>query len=117
MTEQEKHLKFYIDENIPPAVAEQLRKHGIDALSVRDLESLGDSDLNHLQRAAAMGRVLCTHDQDFLRMAAQGDEHAGIAFSPQYNATIGGWVRGLRDLHERITPEEAKGQIFYLSVS
>jgi hypothetical protein len=112
----ENRLRYYMDENVPTAVAEQLRLNSIDAISVHDLEQLGDADLNHLQRATNMGRVLCTHDQDFLRLAAEGSEHAGIAFAPQYQATIGGWVRELRSLHARLTANEAVGQVVYLSL-
>lgn len=92
-------LSFYLDENVPTEVARQLRLSGIDAVSVRELGLLGTDDPNHLQRATSMSRVLCTHDQDFLRLAAEGLEHAGIAFSPQDRVSIGGWVRALRALH------------------
>ena len=109
-------VRFYTDENVSTDVAEQLKLNMIDAISVRDVAQLGDEDVNHLQRATRLGCVFWTHDQDFLRLAAEGVEHAGIAFAPQYQATIGGWVRDLRALHARITAEEAVGQIFYLSL-
>jgi predicted nuclease of predicted toxin-antitoxin system len=46
--------------------------------------------LDHLERATVQSRMLCTHDQDFLRLAAAGTEHAGIAFSSQTRVSIGG---------------------------
>jgi hypothetical protein len=107
-------LRFYLDENVPLVVAEQLARSGIDAVSVHSLDRLGDTDEDHLQRATAMGRMLCTHDQDFLRITATGIEHAGIAFADQYNATIGGWVRGLRALHARMSAEEAVRHVEFL---
>jgi hypothetical protein len=76
-------LRFYLDENVPTEVGRQLRSSGIDAVTARDLGRLGERDTNHLQSAAAQSRMLCTHDQDFLRLAAEGVEHAGIAFSPR----------------------------------
>ena len=91
-------------------------RKGIDAITVRDLELLGDSDPNHLQRATQTGRVLCTHDQDYPRMNAEGVEHAGIAFAEQYGATIGGWVKALLNLHATTTAEEMIGQIRFLNV-
>ncbi len=109
-------LKFYLDENVQVAVVEQLARWNIDAVSAKSLEKLGDSDINHLQRATEMGRVLCTYDQDFLRMHAEGIEHAGIAFAKQYFAGIGGWVRELRALHASTTAEEMRGQVEYLSM-
>lgn len=63
-----------------------------------------------------MGRVLCTHDQDFLRMNAEGVEHVGIAFAQGSEATIGGWVRALRALHSEKTAEEMRGQVKFLSM-
>jgi len=59
--------------------------------------------------------MLCTHDQDFLRLAAEGVEHAGIAFSPQIRVSIGGWVRELRALHTRFDAEQVKNRVFFLS--
>ena len=82
-----------MDENIDLAIAAQLARGGIDAITVRDLGLLGDEDINHLERATEMDRVLCTHDRDFLRIAGTRIDHSGIAFAEQYGATIGGWVR------------------------
>jgi Domain of unknown function (DUF5615) len=109
-------IRFYLDENVNVEIAVQLRKHGIDVVTVRDLELLGDEDPNHLQLATELGRVLCTHDQDFPRMSAKGIAHSGIGFAQQYGATIGGWVKALRNLHATKTAEEMKGQIVFLSV-
>jgi len=108
-------LQFYLDENVPTEVGSQLRSSGIDAVTVRDLGQLGAADSDHLARATALLRVLCTHDQDFLRLAAEGVEHAGIAFTPQNRASVGGWVRELRALHTRFTTEQVKNLVFFLS--
>jgi len=107
-------LRFYLDENIPIEVARQLRLSGIEALSAHSLDRLGDADESHLERALAMDHVLCTHDTDFLRLAAQGMDHAGIAFLPQQRASIGVWVRALRALHAGVAAEDARGQVFFL---
>ncbi|MBZ0279133.1 MAG: DUF5615 family PIN-like protein [Anaerolineae bacterium] len=109
-------IKFYLDENIDKAVTDQLIRWGIDAVSVHTLESQGDADPDHLQRATEMGRVLCTHDQDFTRLAVEITDHAGIVFAQHYGASIGGWVRALRALHMRLTAEEAKGQLIFISL-
>jgi hypothetical protein len=109
-------ISFYLDENVPPEIAEQLRRDGIDVVTVGELEVLGDSDDNHLERAKQLGRVLCTHDQDYLRMNTAGTEHAGIAFAKQYEASIGGWVKALKILYTTATAEEMIGQVRYLKV-
>lgn len=74
------NLRFYFDENMPVAIAEQLRLRNIEAITVRDLGTLGDEDINHLQRATEMGYVLCTFDADYIQIASSGVEHAGIVF-------------------------------------
>jgi len=110
-------IRFYLDENVSPAVGEQLVKSGIDVVTTQDVEKLGDTDVNHLQRATQMGRVLCTHDTDFLRLSAEGIEHAGIAFAPYYKVSIvGSVVKALRELHASTTAEEMLGQVKFLSV-
>ena len=109
-------IRFYIDENVEVEVTPQLVQHGIVAVSAKTLGKLGDTDANHLLRATEMGYVLCTYDQDFLRMNAEGVEHAGIIFAVQYQSTIGGWVRALRQIHAETTAEAMNGQVKYISV-
>ncbi len=69
---------FYLDENLPVAIAEQLKQRGIEAVTVRDLGRLGDNDESHLRRAANLGYVLCTYDTDYVQLASEGFEHTGI---------------------------------------
>lgn len=65
-------LRLYFDESVELAVSEQLAAGGLDVVSAHSLEVLGDEDRNHLERATAMGRVLCTYGADFLRLASEG---------------------------------------------
>lgn len=99
---------------MPIVIAEQLALKGIDVVTVRDIGHLGDSDINHLQRATEMERVLCTHDADFLRLASEGVEHAGLVFGIQDSDTIGDWVRGLELIHAILAPEDMKNHVEYL---
>jgi hypothetical protein len=109
-------IKFYFDESVELVVSTQLAAGGFDAVSAHSLEKLGDTDKNHLQRATEMGRVLCTYDTDFLILASQNTNHAGIIFAHQQKASIGGWVREIRALYGRLTAEEVAGQVIYLSM-
>lgn len=108
-------LRFYLDENIPIAIADQLRSRGIDVVTVRDLGLLGDEDDNHLQRATASGRVLCTHDSDFVKLASEGVNHAGIVFGQQDQHRIGEWVKYLELLHSIYSSGEMLNIVEYLS--
>lgn len=109
-------IRYYIDENVQVAVAAQLVQQGIEAVSAKTLEKLGDSDTNHLQRATEHGYVLCTYDQDFLKLHAEGIQHAGIVFAEQYQATIGGWVKRLVQLYKETSAEDMIGQVKFISV-
>lgn len=109
-------IRFYLDENVQVEVTAQLVQHNIEVVSAKTLEKLSDTDANHLQRATEMGYVLCTCDQDFLRMNAEGFQHNGIVFAKQYQSSIGGWVRALRQLHKEATAEAMVGQVRYVNV-
>jgi predicted nuclease of predicted toxin-antitoxin system len=102
-----------VDENLSPKIAEQLQRRGIDAISVRDLSLLGDSDENHLERATGMGRVPVTTDVDFLRLAATGKPHAGIIFGNQQDHTLGEWVKNLELLCFIYTSQDMVSHIEY----
>jgi len=107
-------LRFYLDENVLLVIAVQLRRRGIEVVTVRDLQLLGDSDLNHLQRATANGYALCTHDVDYLDLAAQGVEHAGIVFGQQHRHGVGDWVRFLELLCVVYAADEMRNRIEYV---
>ena len=110
----EEKLRFYLDENVPVAIAAQLASRGIDVVTVRDLGLQGDSDENHLQRAAEMGHVLCTHDSDYIQLATQEIEHADIVFGQQDVHYIGEWVKYLELMHAVYTSDEMKNRVEYL---
>lgn len=109
-------MRFYFDESVELAVSQQLERAGIDVVSAHSLDLLGDSDDNHLQHATALERVLCTYDQDFLRMAAEGMYHYGIIFAQQQTASIGGWVREIKVIHAQMEADELIDQVVYLSM-
>jgi hypothetical protein len=103
-----------LDENLSPKIAAHLKLRGIDAISVRDLKRLGDSDENHLERATRLGRVLVTSDVDFLRFAAEGINHAGIVFGIQATHSIGDWVKKLEVVCFVYSSTEFENHVEYL---
>ncbi len=76
-------IRFQLDEHVPNAVAQALRRRGIDVLTAAEAELLGAPDADYLARSHAAGRVLVTHDGDFLRLHRQQQAHAGIAYCEQ----------------------------------
>lgn len=112
MTEAE--IRFYLDENLPLEVARQLRSRDIEVVTVRDLGLLGGDDKDHLRRATEMGYVFCSYDADFLALAAEGFEHAGIIFGQQDVHYIGAWVKQLELLHAVYTARDMHNRIEFL---
>ncbi len=71
-------------------------------------------DSIHLERASDMGRVVCVEDDDFLTLAAQVKEHAGIIKGVQNRHSIGDWVRYLRLVHAVYDPDELRNDVFFV---
>jgi hypothetical protein len=107
-------LRFYFDENVYLAVSEQLALAGLDVVSAHSLDKLGDEDPSHLRRATELGRVLCTSDSDFIILAQEGAEHAGIVYGEMNRFSIGDWIRYVRRLHATKSVENIENQVFYV---
>jgi predicted nuclease of predicted toxin-antitoxin system len=103
-----------LDEHLSPAIAEQLQLRGIEVVTARDLNALGDSDTSHLTRAVAMRCVLVTADADFLVMASEGIEHPGIIYGKQNKHTIGDWVTKLELICTVYNADDLKDHVEYL---
>ena len=73
-------MKFLIDEDLSPKVAERLRiDDGLDVIYVRDRGLLGESDAVVLQKAYDEDRILVTANvRDFQRLARARELHPGI---------------------------------------
>lgn len=102
-----------MDENISRAIINGLRQRNVDVLSVPEADMLGASDEAHLAFALANERTIFTQDNDFLRLAAANDNHAGIAYSSQ-QMPIGDVIRGLMPIHEVLEAEDMRGKVEYL---
>lgn len=110
-------LRFYLDELMPAAIAEQLNRRDIDTITVQDLRHKGQSDAFQLRLANDMGRVLCTLDDDYFELVEDGVLHAGIVFgSRKDRRSIGTWVRFLVWMHETYTVDEMRNHIEYLRI-
>jgi predicted nuclease of predicted toxin-antitoxin system len=81
-------VRLYLDEDVDPHSAQDLRLRGYDALAASEAGQLGRADREQLDYARQQGRALLTHNRnDFLALAKeyvlQGIPHAGILYIPQ----------------------------------
>jgi predicted nuclease of predicted toxin-antitoxin system len=107
-------IRFHLDEQVDPDIGRALRSYGIDVTTTVESRLRTASDETQLAYAIRSGRVIVTHDADFLRLAAASPEHPGIAYCRQNRRTLGEIVRTLLLLYEVMSPAEMKGQVEYL---
>jgi hypothetical protein len=116
-------LGFFIDENLPPAIAEIMRTVGIPATAVVDEKRQGLSDEEQLRYAASWQLALVTANvADYVELArqwaAQGHEHAGLVlvstkrFPRRDTRAI---ARALRLLAARETVSQMRNSARFLS--
>jgi predicted nuclease of predicted toxin-antitoxin system len=107
-------IRFQFDEHVPHAVAEALRRRGIDVVTAGEAGLRGTPDAELLAHSHAAGRVLVTHDSDFLRLHREQHQHAGIAYCEQGARSIGQLVAGLVLIYEILEPGEMVGRVEFL---
>jgi uncharacterized protein with PIN domain len=105
-------VKFYIDEDISPKVAEILRKRGIDAVSAHDIGMAGVSDEDQLAEAVARKCAIVTRNRDdFMALTVQAFENR----SPHYGLVVvshsipGSDFRGMAALLEKCAKKNPEG--------
>ncbi len=90
---------LYMDVHVPQAIADQLRRRGVDVLTAIEDGRAADPDDQLLERSTELKRILFTQDIRFKAMAEtwqrQGRYFQGLLFGHQLGATLGTYVSNL----------------------
>src|SRR5688572_1610854 len=103
-------LRYHLDESVDHAVARGLALRGIDVTTSTEAGLRGATDDEQLAHSIQAGRVLVTHDKDFLRIAAINVRHAGIAYCPPSYRSIGHIILRLVQLSRTNGPADLEGR-------
>lgn len=107
-------LRFHLDEHVDPDLAAALRRRGIDVTTTQDEGLLSAPDDVHLAFTERTGRVLITHDADFLRLHAAGVRHAGICYCHPQARTLGEIIDAVLLIHGCLQRDEMEQHVEYL---
>jgi len=107
-------IKFHLDENVSNAVADGLRRRGIDVTTTPEQNPISASDQEQLTFALEQERVLFTQDDDFLKLHQANIPHAGITYCHQGSRSIGEIIRTLVLIWEWVEPTDMMGKVEFL---
>jgi hypothetical protein len=114
-------IRYYMDVHVPAAIAEGLRRRGIDVLTSQEDGTRQADDEVLLARATELGRALVSQDQDLLRIASawqqRGQPFSGVVFSPQQGSSIGRCVDDLELLSQCCTAEELQDRVIFVPLA
>lgn len=107
-------IRFHLDENISQAIANGLRRRGINVTTTPEESLIGKLDEEQLAFAVSQKRVIFTQDTDFLRLHQQGVSHYGIAYCQQRSKSIGEIVQSLVLIWQVLEVHEMMNHLEYL---
>jgi hypothetical protein len=98
-----------------------LRVCGVDVLTAYEDNASGADDSALLDRAATLGRVLFTQDDDLLAEATHRQRSrlpfAGVVFAHQLRVSIGACVHDLELIAKAGEPEDMSNRVQFLPLS
>ncbi len=103
-----------MDEHIPRPITEELRRRGVDVLTVQEDNRQGTPDSGVLERAIELQRVIFSQDQDFLSEPNLHQSFTGIIYARQTCISIGNCIRDLEIIVKASEPEDLANRVQYL---
>lgn len=111
-------IALYLDEQVPKPITVGLRQRGVDVLTTQEDKRTGVPDPILLDRAAELGRVIFSQDDDFLseahRRQVEGINFSGVIYAHQRNVSIGDCVRDLELIAKACEPGDCSNRVQYL---
>jgi predicted nuclease of predicted toxin-antitoxin system len=111
-------LLLYMDHHVDGRITAGLRHRGYEVLTAFEDGHDRSSDVAMLARAAELGRVVFTFDQDFLEIAADweatGRSFAGIVYGRTQDLSIGEAVRDLELIVQAVSAEGIENTVIWI---
>ena len=111
-------VALYMDEHVHRAITVGLRLRGADVLTVQEDGRRNTPDDALLDRAAELGRVLFSQDQDLLaeakRRQVEGRPFFGVIYAHQLRLTIGACVHDLELIARAAEPQDLANRVEFL---
>ena len=104
-------MRFHLDEHMNSAIADGLRRRGIDVTTTLEAGLGGEPDGAHIEFANSTRRVIVTEDADFLALAGSGVEHVGIVYCHRATHTVGEIIEYLVLMDAWMDESEMRGHI------
>ncbi|HEX5734467.1 MAG TPA: DUF5615 family PIN-like protein [Blastocatellia bacterium] len=114
-------IRLYFDEDAMDGdLVHTLRIRGIDVTSALEQGLIRRSDTDHLEFAISQGRVLYSFNiGDFQQLHSEyvtrGKHHSGIVLCQQQRYSLGEQMRRLLNIAGRVSAEEMRDSLIFLS--
>jgi len=107
-----------MDAHIPRAITYTLRLRGVNVLTAQEDDAANLSDLELLDRASSLQRVLFTFDSDLLVIATEhqrdGMPFSGLIYAHPLRSSIGTCVHDLELIAKVAEPEELANKVEFI---
>ena len=111
-------MPLYMDVHVPRPITRGLRRRGVEVLTAQEDGTARWEDPDLLDRAAKLGRVLFSQDEDLLVEAAKrqrtGVPFQGVIYVPQLALSIGSCIEDLEILAKAGVPNDFADRVQYL---
>ena len=111
-------IKLYMDHNVSSKISKGLRDKGIDVITAFEDNANKMEDKDLLDRSGELDRVICTHDDDFLRESAKRQKEnvffRDVIYIHQKRYSISQCINDLEYIAKENEPEDWFNRIDYL---